>query len=307
MTSQRETSSQQRPIIFGEVLYDTFPDDAAVLGGAPFNVAWHLQGFGLQPLFISRVGTDELGAQVIADMQAWGMDLRGVQRDEQHPTGRVVVSFHHHEPRFDIIADQAYDHIDADQATTALQGANGALLYHGSLIARSKASRAALTQLRHHCRLPTFVDINLRPPHSQTEFVQQSFTTARWVKLNEHELATVMECAPLQGAALREAAIAFRARHDLALLVVTRGADGAWLLGEDTTIEVKPVDAGEVVDSVGAGDAFSAVTILGLQHRWSWSVLGERAVDFAAAVCRLRGATTPDQALYGHYINKWGL
>ncbi len=93
MTSQRETSSQQRPIIFGEVLYDTFPDDAAVLGGAPFNVAWHLQGFGLQPLFISRVGTDELGAQVIADMQAWGMDLRGVQRDSiSSPTRPMIIS-----------------------------------------------------------------------------------------------------------------------------------------------------------------------------------------------------------------------
>ena len=51
----------ERPIIFGEVLYDCFPDGQAVLGGAPFNVAWHLQGFGLNPLFISRVGDDPLG------------------------------------------------------------------------------------------------------------------------------------------------------------------------------------------------------------------------------------------------------
>ncbi|NIV35790.1 MAG: carbohydrate kinase, partial [Anaerolineae bacterium] len=66
------TTPDSRPVIFGEVLFDEFEDGSAVLGGAPFNVAWHLQGFGLNPLFISRIGTDALGAQVQQQMRDWG-------------------------------------------------------------------------------------------------------------------------------------------------------------------------------------------------------------------------------------------
>ena len=53
----------QHPCIFGEVLYDHFPDGQRVLGGAPFNVAWHLQAFGQAPRFVSRVGHDAEGRQ----------------------------------------------------------------------------------------------------------------------------------------------------------------------------------------------------------------------------------------------------
>ncbi|MBA1332725.1 carbohydrate kinase, partial [Candidatus Endoriftia persephone str. Guaymas] len=52
---------ESHPIIFGEVLFDCFEDGSRVLGGAPFNVAWHLQALGAAPLFISRVGDDSLG------------------------------------------------------------------------------------------------------------------------------------------------------------------------------------------------------------------------------------------------------
>ncbi|NIR30149.1 MAG: carbohydrate kinase, partial [Gammaproteobacteria bacterium] len=53
-----------RPVVFGEVLFDQFEDGDAVLGGAPFNVAWHLQGLGLRPFFASRIGEDRLGERV---------------------------------------------------------------------------------------------------------------------------------------------------------------------------------------------------------------------------------------------------
>ena len=76
-----------RPILIGEVLFDCFPDGSRVLGGAPFNVAWHLQAFGLDPLLISRVGADQAGDEVLAAMESWGMDRTGVQRDEELPTG----------------------------------------------------------------------------------------------------------------------------------------------------------------------------------------------------------------------------
>lgn len=71
------------PVIIGEVLFDVFPQGESVLGGAPFNVAWHLQGLGLKPMMISAVGDDHHGEQVIQKMEHWGMDVQGMQLDTQ--------------------------------------------------------------------------------------------------------------------------------------------------------------------------------------------------------------------------------
>ncbi len=83
--------SDPQVCIFGEVLFDHFPDGKRVLGGAPFNVAWHLQAFGLAPRFISRVGADAEGESVLTAMREWGMDTQAVQIDAHRPTGRVSV------------------------------------------------------------------------------------------------------------------------------------------------------------------------------------------------------------------------
>ena len=80
--------------IFGEVLYDVFPDGTQVLGGAPFNVAWHAQAFGLSPQFISRVGSDEAGDRVIAAMQRTlegkGYDVGGADGLPGYKTRRSI-------------------------------------------------------------------------------------------------------------------------------------------------------------------------------------------------------------------------
>ncbi len=113
-------SEGQRPLIFGEVLFDVMPDGTRVLGGAPFNVAWHLEAFGLRPLMITRVGVDESGDEVLTAMASWGMDTSGVQRDDTYPTGRVEVDLDDGEPTFHILPDQAYDHLDCGLATSGL-------------------------------------------------------------------------------------------------------------------------------------------------------------------------------------------
>jgi len=133
-----------RPVIFGEVLYDCFPDGEAVPGGAPFNVAWHLQGLGLSPLFISRVGDDPLGHRVRDIIERRGMDTSGLQLDSAHPTGKVNISLSGSSHSFDIIPDQAYDYI-AEDALPPLP--DNALFYHGSLAARSPVTARTLSVL----------------------------------------------------------------------------------------------------------------------------------------------------------------
>lgn len=302
MQQDRVIEKPPAPLIFGEVLYDQFPDGIAVPGGAPFNVAWHLQGFGLAPLFVSRVGEDELGERMLKAMAEWGMETRGVQRDPDHPTGRVLVSFQGNEPHFDILADQAYDFIDRDAVSALLGEGQYGLAYHGSLIARHDVARAALDRVR-AAGLPLFLDVNLRDPWWRDGWLGEALGKARWAKLNARELRLLSPHAQEEDVAMRGEAL--RRRCKLDVLVVTLGEAGALVLAENERVDTQPGPLDDVVDTVGAGDAFSAVTIMGLLKAWPLEIVAQRAVDFAAAVCRMRGATGRDPTLYQHYLRKW--
>lgn len=293
-----------RPVVFGEVLFDRFEDGTRVLGGAPFNVAWHLAGFGLDPLFISRVGRDELGEQVLTAMTGWGLDVGGLQRDASHPTGSVHVSLSKGQPDFRILPDQAYDYIDADAVRTSLAGLTPALLYHGSLVARNRVSRKALEQLR-ATGVPAFVDINLRAPWWQRKGLDTLVHGARWLKLSETELAVLMDTGALDPGQLESTTRMVRERYGCALLVVTQGEHGGWFATRDAAGRIEPVAVPEFADAVGAGDAFSSVTLLGLVHGWPLPKTLRRAAAFAARICTIRGATTSHRALYDEMLTQW--
>lgn len=288
-----------RLCIFGEVLFDHFPDGKSVLGGAPFNVAWHLQAFGQAPNFISRVGEDAEGEAVRTAMQNWGMDTSSLQTDGQHPTGKVTVAFVDGEPNYDIVRPCAYDAIEAP-----VQMADCGLLYHGSLALRDTASQKALKRLMAGRPKTVFVDVNLRTPWYQLQQVSDMLHTANWVKLNNDELNLLY---PASKSRLPRAAD-FLSEYGLSGLVVTHGAEGAELItdnGEHFT--VKPEKDIEVVDTVGAGDAFASVIILGLNNDWPLDITLQRAQLFASKLVGNRGATVSDPAFYQNFINQWGL
>jgi fructokinase len=289
-----------RPVIFGEVLFDIFPDGREVLGGAPFNVARHLQGFGCEPLFVSRVGDDERGQQVREAMREWGMDLAGLQLDPAHPTGTVQIAMRGYSHTFDILPDQAYDYIEAEAALSLLQQGHFELLYFGSLIERSPISRATLEQLR-ALRLPQFVDINLRAPWWQQERVCQLIHGVDWLKLNDEELRELG-----YRDYVTDAVATLFAEYSLNTLVVTCGERGAMIVNEDGITKGAPVAVEKMVDTVGAGDAFSAVCILGLLRGWEWPRTLQHALGFAARLCEVRGAVLPDRAWYSSALSGWG-
>jgi len=302
MTHQETTTADEgatgrtgRPLIIGEVLFDVMPDGNRVLGGAPFNVAWHLEAFGLRPLMVTRVGADDSGDEVLTAMDSWGMDTSGVQRDDAHPTGRVQVELDGGEPTFHILPDQAYDNLDGDRAIHSMVGETFSLLYHGSLISRGEVSRLARDALKERSELPVFVDVNLRDPWWNREDVVASVRSATWVKLNEVELDRLADGSD---AAVAEA---FRVEHGLDAVIVTKGDRGAVVVGGGATFEAAPPAEVEVVDTVGAGDAFSAVFILGLVAGWSTELILARTAEFAAAVCTVPGATTADRRLYARF------
>jgi fructokinase len=293
--------SGQRPVIFGEALFDRFPDGSVVLGGAPFNVAWHLQAFGMAPLFISRVGNDALGRTIRDTMHAWQMNTSGLQLDSAHPTGSVDIRIEDGEPGFDIVDNQAYDFIDP-AAMPPLPDC--ALLYHGSLAVRNADSGRALQQLQQGRDLQRLVDVNLRPPWWQRETVMLLLQGASWIKLNEAELALL---AP-EAETLQEQMQYLQACCGAGLLIVTRGAAGAVVLasgGEEFRVE--PQGHSEVIDTVGAGDAFTSVVMLGLLRGWGVPLMLEHAQAFASAITGIRGATHNDPGFYQPFIDNWKL
>jgi fructokinase len=291
--------SEQHPVIFGEVLYDRFPDGSVVLGGAPFNVAWHLQAFGVAPLFVSRVGDDALGRSVRNTMIAWEMDTSGLQLDPVHPTGSVDISIVDGEPGFDIVERQAYDFIDAD-ALPPLP--DRALLYHGSLALRNDVSGGALQQLQQGRDLQRLVDVNLRSPWWQRDTVLALLQGARWIKLNEAEVAQLVTDADTLQAQMQY----LQQQSGAELVIVTRGAAGAVMRdASGAEFSVVPQGSNEVIDTVGAGDAFTSVVTLGLMRGWGLPLILERAQAFASAITRIRGATRNDHDFYQPFIDDW--
>lgn len=295
-----------RTVIFGEVLYDVFADGSRVLGGAPFNVAWNLRAFGTDPLLITRVGADADGDAVLAAMTAWGLDTSGVQVDDARPTGHVDVGGRAAAPEFDIVPDQAYDRIDPDRAVRAASERPVSVLYHGSLAVREERSRIALETLRSERHAPAFFDVNLRPPWWDVDSTLRWARQARWLKLNQAELGLLAELpGEIRDADLRSVMESFAAHLDVPNLILTRGEQGAMMAGELGRAEGGPPAGNRVVDTVGAGDAFSAVVILGLERGWAAGEILERALEFASAVCTIRGATTPQRDFYRAASSGW--
>lgn len=294
------TQKNTLPFIFGEVLYDRFPDGSAVLGGAPFNVAWHLQAFDQTPVLVSRIGNDSLGRNIRAAMETWGMSTAGLQLDSEHPTGTVEVTFNDGEPSYDIVEGRAWDYISAER----LPPNPPSLLYHGSLALRNEVSAAALSALKQRTPETLFLDVNLRPPWYDAEKLKTLLDGAHWVKLNEDELRILQP----GGSALEELAAEFRRRYDIETLILTRGSEGAELITQtDRTHAVAPEEDIAVVDTVGAGDAFTSVTILGSLRDWPVDTTLERAQAFASAIVSVRGATVQDTAFYRPFKRAWGL
>jgi fructokinase len=235
-----------------------------------------------------------------------GLDLRGVQRDPVRPTGQVLVSESAGGHAFDILPDQAYDHIHPGLARMVGLSVHPALVYFGTLSQRDD-SRRALRELLGAVDCGAFLDVNLRDPWVEADTVAWSLQRADVAKLNREELERISDSFALDGGTPRERAAALLDRFGLERVVVTCGADGAWTLDTAGRLsEVSGTPLPTMVDSVGAGDAFAAVFILGRLRRWPLAQRLARADAFARAICGVRGAVPPPD-FYEPFIRDWKL
>ena len=272
----------------GEILFDCFPD-RAVPGGAPANVCAMMKQFGLESFLVSAVGDDDLGGAARKLLLERGIRLDALQQAAQ-PTGAVHVTLDAAgiaTYRFD--EDSAYDHIEWNETLARLAQNVDAVVW-GTLAQRSETSRRTierfLRETKKEC-LRVF-DVNLRSPFFNAGIVRHDVPFADVVKFNDDELPTL---AAFYGVS----PVDLPARlfdEGVSLTVLSRGGDGAVLFGADGTIDRAPAAPVEkLVDTVGAGDAYTAVVIQGMLERRSLAEINRHANQVAAYVCSNRGAT----------------
>lgn len=295
----------------GELLWDVFPDGTKVAGGAPFNFAFHCQQLGHLAAVVSRVGDDDLGRELREEVRRLGLSDEFIQTDCEHPTGTVQVTVDAHgQPRYKIVENVAWDHLTTEPRLTVLAGLAravcfGTLGFRGYSDATWKLLGDASSALR-------VFDVNLRQENIPADLLPRvAGGRADWVKLNDHEVIAVAEVLGLPFADSSSAACALvrRLMHEK-LVLVTRGRDGCELvggeIGERSLIE--PGVAARVVDTIGAGDAFTAAMVcLHLEGR-PLRECSRFAVHYAARVCEHRGATPVidraevERAAFGHRL-----
>lgn len=292
-------------LIIGEVLADVFPEQT-IIGGAPYNVARHLHALGLNPTMLTRVGEDAYGEKILHEMAASGLNTAGVQRDQNFPTGQVKVTFTPQGHRFEILNHQAYDFLDENIALDFVSTQEPAMLYLGTLALRNPQARTVAKKIVEKINCSIFCDINLRAPWYSAEVIDWALQIADTVKINHEELA---EIAPMLGIAGSEEAQTHTIiqQYQLKQLLLTRGEAGSWWL--DQHVEIKKIGQAHIekplIDTVGAGDAYSAVAILGLLNGWETEAILQRASTFSAAICTERGAVPQEKNFYTPFLESW--
>ena len=303
-------------LVIGEALVDEFPDGARVAGGAPFNQARWLAALGVPTIFVTRIGQHDAGAACVLEAaRRCGLADTGMQRDPVRATGRVRVTLEPSGPRYTLETDSAWDHIDAAQARALAQRFAPSVLVFGSLAMRSPASRRAVDAVLGATTALRFLDLNLRDTPGLQALAEQALRQADWVKVNEEELDQLLvwfACdgvPPADGPARSAAWTALAARFGVQRWIVTCGARGWFTLDGDGRRDASgpAPSVPSLVDTVGAGDAFSAVVVAGHAAAWPLARSLEVAGRLAAAVCGVRGAVPDDTAFIEHWRGRLGL
>ncbi len=273
----------------GELLWDIFPAGKR-LGGAPVNFSYHCHQLGATGYPVSAVGNDELGAEIRDVLVAKSLPDEFVAMDETHPTGTVQVTLENGKPSYEICEGVAWDTIPMSGELESLARKTDAVCF-GSLAQRNDVSRATIHVFLGAMRQDALkiFDVNLRQAFFSKEIVEASLEHSNILKLSDEELPVLAEMFGISGS-VPEQLEALREKFDLKLVAYTRGPDGSLLVAADEASD-HPGCPGEAINSVGAGDSFTATLCMGLLNGKPLSEINEHANRVATFVCSQDGAT----------------
>ena len=262
-------------VCFGEILWDLLPT-GKVAGGAPMNVAFHAKQLGIATQMISKIGKDDLGKDLIDFLSQRNVDTSLIQTDDTYSTGRVKVTLNAMgSPSYEIIAPIAWDFIHSNTANKTAVKAADAFVF-GSLAARNETTRNTLLGLLKLAKLKVF-DVNLRSPFYTKSLLMQLLHQADIVKRNDEELKIIGRWLDIDNTE-EKTALQVKNNFNWQQLIVTRGANGAWLFNNDGMISSQGVSI-QVQDTIGSGDSFLAAFL----SKFLQGESPEKCLQFAAA------------------------
>jgi fructokinase len=240
---------------FGEVLWDVLPS-GRLPGGAPMNVATHLKNLNINSAVISRVGNDDLGAEIKKFLIENKCTTDWLQTDEVYPTGVVQVKLSKKmDATYTIVHPSAWDFISLSAELFNLVKNSSAFVF-GTLACRDSKSYTTLFALLSTARFKVY-DVNLRYPYFSEELVELLFQEADIVKMNDSELDIIASWYKVQLKDSEEKMIFLKDKFALQTVIVTKGEEGAMLLDNSGCYHHKGFST-VVADTIGCGDAFLA-------------------------------------------------
>ena len=283
----------------GEILYDIYPDEKR-LGGAPFNFIYHVWKITGKANFVSSVGNDENGKEILVYLNSIGFNTNYIPVDDEHSTGIVQVKILEDKtPQFTISPECSYDYFTLNEKTKDLINNETDLIYFGTLSQRSDFSRSTIASVLNNKSKKYFCDLNLRHDFYTKELIKQSLLASNVLKLNSDELEKLKSLFGLSSStqmAIHQLIFEF----SIDILCVTLGSDGAILSTKNEMSTYKTSNISPI-DTLGAGDAYAAILCLGYLNEMPIDEINKLANEFASSICMVNGALPKDNSIFEKY------
>jgi len=276
----------------GELLWDVLPKGEKI-GGAPVNFCYYVNALGAKGIPVSTVGRDDRGKRALDLLQQYGLNIAGISVSDEHCTGYVNASLDKEGAAiYRLPKEVAWDHLNineyADNAKIHLDA-----VCFGTLAQRSKVSCKAIHTFLNDLPLQTvkIFDANIRQNFFSREIIDASLKHTDILKINDEELKIIAGLIDVNGSEQKLLKVLIT-RYCLDMVILTRGGNGSLLMTPDEFSEHQGVHT-QIIDTIGAGDSFTAATIIGHLNGFSLNEISDRANHIAAHVCSYRGAMAP--------------
>lgn len=245
-----------KAVCFGEVLWDIFPGEQKRIGGAPFNVAYHLSKMGMEVNMISSVGDDQLGYDLLKKMKSWNIPTDHVQINTQYPTSTVIANVdENNDAHYDIVEGVAWDFIDATSENKEIISSTDALVF-GTLAARNEKTRETLFELIEISNY-NVLDINLREPYYEVGMIKDLLHKTHLAKFNKAEMRMMLDFLGKDYTNEEDGIKYLQDKFDLEEIIISKGSKGALYANKDN-FYLYPTIPVTIKDTVGSGDSFLA-------------------------------------------------
>ncbi len=283
----------------GEILFDIYPE-RKTLGGAPFNFIYHIIGLTGEGNIISRIGKDEKGKNILDFMGKTSISAKYIQIDSEFPTGESIANLNDTKiPSWEIKRETAYDFIEMNQEIESLINHKTDCLYFGTLAQRGPITR----QTVHRCfnrNLKYFCDLNIRQSFYTKELIKECMEACDVLKLNIDELRLVSNLLLNKTFDTNETPWMLLNEYNIDQLCVTKGEEGAVIYEGERKNNYK-LTIENIVDTVGAGDAYAAILCIGYLNDWDIEKTNKIASEFAGEIVKINGALPEGPDLYNKF------